>query len=87
MSAYYKSHSKSFDTDVIEWEPPKVNFEFIQGVCVQRSDDRIQFALAEVVKLMDESEVTQEEAVRLVAKAMDMSAEEATRLGDAYDAM
>lgn len=35
MSSYYKSESRARDMEVIEWDPPAVNFEFIAGVCVQ----------------------------------------------------
>jgi hypothetical protein len=36
---YYQHNDKGVtQTDVIEWEPPAVDFEFHAGVCVQRGE-------------------------------------------------
>jgi hypothetical protein len=36
MSTYYEHNDKGVtQTDVIEWDPPTVNFEFHSGMCVQ----------------------------------------------------
>ena len=51
------------------------------------NSELMQAALGEVVKLMDENEITQPEAIQLVANAMGLSLAEAAALSDAYDAM
>lgn len=51
------------------------------------NSELLQAALGQVVKLMDEREVTQEEAIQLVVNAMGLNRDEAKRLSDAYDAM
>lgn len=47
----------------------------------------LQAALAQVVKAMDETNVTQEQAIQLVVNEMALNRDEAKRLSDAYDAM
>lgn len=37
MKNYYQHESKARDADLIEWDPPQIDFEYIAGVVVQRS--------------------------------------------------